>query len=307
MDSDERLAGFRKEIDETDAALNELFHKRMRTAEKIAEAKAESRAPAEDRDREKEVIEKAVSAADIDLKKETESFFRTLISFSKIRQSEKRGLSGTFGELPFSSEDSVISAGWTSENGSQSRKAAEAMFAGSVFMPYDSCDGVIEAVKHNEIGRGVFKADNSPGSPAVQIYSLLEVSSCFVTDEVYTEESLSSDSPGKKTGIAGGSMPHESRHIAAAAHLVCREDCDTVLASLCVPETAGALNAVLQIFILCGIDIKRIEPGKDSQDGSTYYVQLHADYRDENIRCMLAHAAAQCAGFRILGCYTAEK
>ena len=200
MGSDEKLAGLRKEIDETDAALNELFRKRMRAAEKIAEAKAESRAPAEDKEREKEVIETAVSAADSDLKRETEVFFKTLISFSKIRQAEKRGNSGNFGTLQLSSEDS-----------------------------------------------------------------------------------------------------------AAAGRLEYREDCDTVLAAFCVPGTGGDLNAVLQIFILCGINIIRIEPGKDSEDGSTYYVQLQADYRDENVRCMLAHAASQCAGFRILGRCTAEK
>ena len=295
MDIKEKLAELRKEIDETDVQLNKFFHKRMRTSEKIAKVKAESGAAAEDKDREKEVIGTAVSAADSDMKRETESFFRTLISLSKIRQAENIGRTGNIAGLrPFTGGMSFVNAGCLLNDRSQSRKAAAAMFFGSAVTLYDDCADVIEAIKHNEISRGIFQADNSRMSPAVQIYDLLEESSCFITDEAYIDADADD-------------LPKKIRYIAAAGQAESGGNRDTVLAALCVPEISGALNEVLQTFILSGIGIDRIESGKDSYDGRNFYVHLHADLADKNTRSILAHAALQCTNFSILGYYTAAE
>ena len=81
------LDSLRCEIDEIDLKMRELFVKRMRTAEAIAEYKLNNSLPIFDEKRERAVIEKnAVEISDADLKEYYERFLVYTMSLSKDYQ-----------------------------------------------------------------------------------------------------------------------------------------------------------------------------------------------------------------------------
>ncbi|MCL1820811.1 MAG: prephenate dehydrogenase/arogenate dehydrogenase family protein, partial [Oscillospiraceae bacterium] len=84
--NDEKLSALREQIDEIDRELVELFQKRMRAAERIAEVKISANLPLSDTTRERQVIETAVSRADNENISDTAAFMQWLINISKNRQ-----------------------------------------------------------------------------------------------------------------------------------------------------------------------------------------------------------------------------
>ena len=80
------LAEIRQEIDAIDAELVKLFVRRMRCADRVAEAKGASGKAVLDSVREAEVLERAVQTAGPDCADDARQFFANLMSVSRARQ-----------------------------------------------------------------------------------------------------------------------------------------------------------------------------------------------------------------------------
>ena len=86
------LETLRKEIDETDKAMAELFEKRMKTAEQIARFKRENGIPVRDEKREEALIERnSALISDEALKPYYAQFIRETIELSCAYQRELLG------------------------------------------------------------------------------------------------------------------------------------------------------------------------------------------------------------------------
>ena len=84
------LEQYRKEIDQIDEALTQLFEKRMDIAFKIAQFKKQNNLKILNQEREKEVLQKAVDTLqNKNYQQEVTDFFNELMRISKDFQSKK--------------------------------------------------------------------------------------------------------------------------------------------------------------------------------------------------------------------------
>ena len=86
METKEELTRLRNGIDEIDRQIVPLFLKRMSAALKIGELKGKYNINVLDADRERQVVEQALSMADDSLKDETAELMRTIIALSREYQ-----------------------------------------------------------------------------------------------------------------------------------------------------------------------------------------------------------------------------
>lgn len=89
------LADYRKELDETDAQLLELFKKRMSTVKNIAEYKKENNLPVLQQGREREILAAAAAGAGEELEDYARAFFSTLMDVSRSYQERLTAKGGT--------------------------------------------------------------------------------------------------------------------------------------------------------------------------------------------------------------------
>ena len=83
------LENCRKEIDEIDRKLTELFVARMKASERIAEIKKEKSLPVFNAEREKEVKENAASRAPDDMKAYVAQLYDKIFELSKRIQNDR--------------------------------------------------------------------------------------------------------------------------------------------------------------------------------------------------------------------------
>ena len=80
------IKDLRDNIDRIDADLIKLFAERMETAAKIADYKKQNNLPILNAEREKEVVEKVVSAVPKELQEYAETLYKTIFELSRSYQ-----------------------------------------------------------------------------------------------------------------------------------------------------------------------------------------------------------------------------
>jgi len=97
---------------------------------------------------------------------------------------------------------------------------------------------------------------------------------------------------------------NKTRFIAIAAEPLYDETCGCTSVTFSTPHRSGALCAVLQSFMLYGINLTRIE-SRPTLSGNRYrfFADLQANILSENTKEALSQASALCEYFEILGCY----
>jgi len=98
---------------------------------------------------------------------------------------------------------------------------------------------------------------------------------------------------------------NQTRFITIAARPCYDAESTVVSVTFSTTHTAGALCAVLQTFMLAGINLSRIESRPVSVDRYRFFADLRGNISDELMMTTLRQAAAQRAYFEILGCYQA--
>ncbi|MDR2356711.1 MAG: chorismate mutase [Oscillospiraceae bacterium] len=101
---------------------------------------------------------------------------------------------------------------------------------------------------------------------------------------------------------------NRTRFIAIAAKPIYDESCDIVSVTFSTAHRSGALCAVLEAFMLAGINLSRIESRPVSADRYRFFTDLQSNIMSEATRDALTLASMHCDYFEILGCYgtTAE-
>lgn len=96
---------------------------------------------------------------------------------------------------------------------------------------------------------------------------------------------------------------NRTRFIAIAADPIYDETCDTTSITFSTAHKSGALCAVLQSFMLAGINLSRIESRPVSADRYRFFADLQANILSDSTMDALQQAATQCNYFELLGCY----
>ena len=115
------LNELRKNIDEINREMNRLFQKRTDISIEIADSKKSDGKSISDMEREKNIIENMTSLCGDDRKNVTESFFRSLMTLSKICQCNKNFVPSSGGTISdrmtlsfeFSGEPEIITGFFT--------------------------------------------------------------------------------------------------------------------------------------------------------------------------------------------------
>ncbi|MCL1802134.1 MAG: chorismate mutase [Eubacteriaceae bacterium] len=94
-----------------------------------------------------------------------------------------------------------------------------------------------------------------------------------------------------------------TRYIAIAAKPSYSEESNIISVTFSIANRPGSLCAVLESFMLSGINLSRIESRQVSADRYRFFADLEASLLSEAALSGLSRAAVQCEYFEILGCY----
>ena len=171
------IASIRKDIDQVDSSLSELFEARMNLAKEVAAYKQETGKPLFDPEREKQVLEKRMRAfpnKDEDFLEALKTFYQTLMDLSKEEQKRlitKPGYIGYYG-VP----------------GSFTHEAFIRMFGEDTpGKNYQTFSEIFEAVKSGEIRYGIVPLENSLTGIIDDVYDLLGQYRFYIVRECMVE------------------------------------------------------------------------------------------------------------------------
>jgi len=174
------LKEVRREIDEIDEEMVNLFVRRMAAAESVAAAKRGNGAPVLNPGREREILAKAAQAVGPDLENEARILFTTLMSLSRSRQRTELAhgnrfeteLAKTLAETPvrFPSSATVACAG---VEGSYAQQAACRLVQFPSIFYFKGFEDVFTAVEKGMCDYGVLPIENSAVGSVTAVYDLM--------------------------------------------------------------------------------------------------------------------------------------
>ena len=177
------LEACRKEIDEIDKELVDLFERRMKVAVRVAEYKKKNNLPIFNEAREKQVIEKNIgilkekSYADL-----TRKFFNNLMELSRSLQENL--LFKKSKELNNKVDIDSVKLGFQGVRGSFSEEALIKYFGiCNNSKSYEEFEEVFEALKNEEIDYGILPIENSCTGAITRVYDLLAEYGFYIVGE----------------------------------------------------------------------------------------------------------------------------
>lgn len=185
------LDEIRKEIDETDAALIELFKKRMSLADRVAATKIVNFAPIYRADREKAMLENVAASLPEELSAKGKSFLSSLILLSREKQYAAY-ISG--GAVPKSITPFLTSTPikhdricYYGEDGSWSNLAAKEFSPDADLYGMPSFSDVFREVCEGRADAGVLPIENSTAGSIREVYDLLSKHNTFISSSLTLE------------------------------------------------------------------------------------------------------------------------
>jgi len=174
------MTDYRKQIDEIDAQLTQLFQKRMDTAAQIAAYKKENGLPVFDPARERAKLADVASRVRPEMQGYTESLYSTMFELSRSYQRQlnaprnetqkkiAEALENTpnlFPERPFVACQGV--------EGAYSQHACTRIFKAPNIMYFSSFEGVFRAIDQGLCKYGILPLENSTAGSVNRIYDLM--------------------------------------------------------------------------------------------------------------------------------------
>ncbi|HKM28608.1 MAG TPA: prephenate dehydratase domain-containing protein [Anaerovoracaceae bacterium] len=174
------IQDLRKEIDNIDAGLIELFEKRMETAKQIGEYKIDKGMPVYDPAREREKLSKIADDAPEGMRSYLRMLYASIFEMSKEHQ---RRLSKSNVDLVASIQDAIentprlfpenATVACQGTEGAYSQLACDKIFKESRIMYTGSFEGVFSAVSSGLCQYGILPLENSTAGSVNQIYDLM--------------------------------------------------------------------------------------------------------------------------------------
>ena len=174
------LNELRKNIDEIDRELVDLFCRRMNVSAEVAEYKRESGMPVLDPSRERALLEKVSEMSGDEFERYTRMLYSTILELSRSYQHKKLCKSSTTYEqiedamqnTPkiFPERASVACQG---VEGAYSQIATERLFALPSIMFFSSFESVFSAIESGMCKYGVLPIENSTAGSVKQVYDLM--------------------------------------------------------------------------------------------------------------------------------------
>lgn len=178
------LENLRKNINDIDKKLTDIFEKRMKTVLKIAQYKKENKLPILNQNRENEVIKNNLNyLKDDEFKEGLEEFFKQIMSISREYQSKKL-FEKEVNNARISPKKENINVGFQGVKGSFSEEALIEHFGCEAKCSnFDKFEDVFKALKEEKIDYGVLPIENSSTGGITEVYDLLRKYGFFIVGE----------------------------------------------------------------------------------------------------------------------------
>lgn len=186
MDWKNEIAELRKHIDDIDEQLVRLFEKRMEASHKMASIKCDQNLAVQDLGRENQIVNRALTLVNRDLKSETALLMRTIMSLS--REYQRRILfSGEAPMLPPPSSPITenVTCAYQGLPGAWSEQAATCMFPGGELVPVNHFEDVFVSVRNEKADYGVVPIENSKTGAIGETYDLLRKYGCYIVGRTW--------------------------------------------------------------------------------------------------------------------------
>ena len=191
------LSVIRDNIDETDKAIVELFEKRMKLCEQVAEFKIETGKQVLDTTREKQKIEKVTSLATGDFnKKSVEELFKQIMAMSRKMQYqilERHGIDNVVNDvITFEALDKIKKDGakvvYQGLEGAYAHDAVCQYFGDDADMYHvDTWKDAMEDVRDGKADYAVLPIENSTAGMVSQVYDLLVEYDNYIVAETFVK------------------------------------------------------------------------------------------------------------------------
>ncbi|MDR2360610.1 MAG: chorismate mutase [Oscillospiraceae bacterium] len=184
MTPNEELTTLRREIDAIDEHLLNLFRKRQKLSDDIANVKERGNISVTDLGREQLIIDRAQESAEPGHQSETAVFIRTLIALSKKRQTEKLKL---YTALDFPAPRLVGDGAVAFQGvaGAWSEHTAITLFPERERMSCEYFEDVFNSVKTGRAAYGVLPVENSRTGAIGEVYDLLRRHACYIVGQIW--------------------------------------------------------------------------------------------------------------------------
>ena len=191
--SELNLLDIRKDIDEVDRKIVELYEKRMELCKSVAEYKIENGKPVLDSKREQEKIEKVKTYADTPFdERGVEELFKHLMSMSRKFQYKIMAEHGLLEDTIFEKIDDIerknAKVVYQGLEGAYAHDAACQFFGEDADMYHAaSWKEAMEDVKNGKADYAVLPIENSTAGPILQVYDLLIEYDNYIVGETYVK------------------------------------------------------------------------------------------------------------------------
>lgn len=178
----------RKQIDEIDDQLAELFEKRMKTAAEVAEYKRQNGKGVSDPARERDIINRVTAETGAEIETYTKALYLTLFDLSRSYQKKLLGGNSSLSEkiLNVTSQPpkefprrAVVAC--QGVEGAYSQLACDKLFEYPSIMYFNSFEGVFNAVDRGLCRYGILPVENSSAGSVNAVYDLMNKYSFFIT------------------------------------------------------------------------------------------------------------------------------
>ena len=184
------LSELRKEIDDIDKNIAELFERRMAVSEEVAEYKIQNAKPVLDRDREKKKLSALSQMASSDFNRTgLQELFLQLMSMSRKLQYKKLTEHGVLGNLPFIEIDEIKKTGvrivYQGVEGAYSQSAVMEYFGENANMFHcETFHDAMTMIADGAADYAVLPIENSSAGIVSQNYDMLAEFENYVVGEV---------------------------------------------------------------------------------------------------------------------------
>ena len=174
------LQDYRKQIDEIDDQLVELFARRMEVAGNIAQYKQEHGLPVLDSARERQKLQEICGKASADMQNYTSVLYSSIFELSRSYQSHQmQGYSALSERITAAIEqtpklfppDAMVAV--CGVEGAYAQLAGEKLFKRPAMMYFNSFDGVFSAIESGLCQYGIVPIENSTAGSVKRIYDLM--------------------------------------------------------------------------------------------------------------------------------------
>ena len=174
------LKELRKNIDEIDRELVDLFVRRMSISAEVAEYKREVGMPVLDPARERALLERVSNMSGDEFERYTRTLYSTILDLSRSYQHKKLGKSSeTYEQIESAVQNTPkvfperASVACQGVEGAYSQIATEKLFTLPSIMFFSSFDAVFSAIESGLCKYGVLPIENSTAGSVKQVYDLM--------------------------------------------------------------------------------------------------------------------------------------